>query len=173
MTETFDNPRQVSEYLKGIGVKVSERTVYNHERIGKLTRGPDGKFSVAAVKKYADTWLADNGAGADPARQSEKQDEELRKLKADADLREFKLGILSKKYIERERFERELAARAMVIRSDMENFFRSRAPEIIARVDGKSEFAPDLIDYLLENLETWIGRYSADVEFKTPVESTG
>ncbi len=64
--------------------------------------------------------------------------------------------------------EMQLAARAMVLKSDMENFFRSRAPEIIAKCDGKQEFAPDMIEYLLTNLEAWLGRYSQPIEFNVP-----
>ncbi|XPS85605.1 uncharacterized protein Dvar_36230 [Desulfosarcina variabilis str. Montpellier] len=96
----------------------------------------------------------------------DRKEADRRKALAQARHWEVKTKILEDLYIDREWAEMQLAARAMVLKSDMENFFRSRAPEIIAKCDGKQEFAPDVIEYLLTNLESWLGRYSEPIEFE-------
>ena len=73
----------------------------------------------------------------------DRKEADRRKAIAQAHNWELKTKILEDRYVEREWSEMQLAARAMVLKSDMENFFRSRAPEIIAKCDGKQEFAPD------------------------------
>lgn len=166
MPEIFENPRQVHHYLESIGVRVGMRTVYNHAKDGRLAKGSDGCFSLSAVQKYAMALQPSAVGQFDQAALSDKQDADTRKAYAQAKHWEIKTKILDGKYVERELFERSLAARAMVIRSDGENFFRSHAPSIIAKVDGKPEFSPDLIDYLLDEFEKWLSRYSEPVEFK-------
>ena len=96
----------------------------------------------------------------------DRKEADRRKAIAQAIHWEVKTKILEDQYVDREWAEMQLAARAMVLKSDMENFFRSRAPEIIAKCDGRQEFAPDVIEYLLTNLESWLGRYSEPVEFE-------
>jgi hypothetical protein len=168
MPEHFENVLQVVAYLKENGHRVSKSSVYNHVKVGRLAKGKDGYFGLAAVKKYAAALQAGSDIGIhDQATLSEKQDADTRKAAAQAKHWEIKTKILQGKYVEREWAERQLAARAMVIKSDMENFFRSRAPEIIAKSDGKGEFAPDVIEYLLQNMETMLGRYAEPIEFQT------
>ena len=96
----------------------------------------------------------------------DRKEADRRKAIAQARHWEVKTKILEDQYVDRDWAEMQLAARAMVLKSDMENFFRSRAPEIIAKCDGKQEFAPDVIEYLLTNLEAWLGRYSEPIEFE-------
>ena len=98
----------------------------------------------------------------------DRKEADRRKAIAQARHWEVKTKILEDQFVDREWAEMQLAARAMVLKSDMENFFRSRAPEIIAKCDGKQEFAPDVIEYLLTNLEAWLGRYSQPIEFNVP-----
>ena len=98
----------------------------------------------------------------------DRKEADRRKAIAQARHWEVKTKILEDQFVDREWAEMQLAARAMVLKSDMENFFRSRAPEIIAKCDGKQEFAPDMIEYLLTNLEAWLGRYSQPIEFNVP-----
>ena len=98
----------------------------------------------------------------------DRKEADRRKAIAQARHWEVKTKILEDQFVDREWAEMQLAARAMVLKSDMENFFRSRAPEIIVKCDGKQEFAPDVIEYLLTNLEAWLGRYSQPIEFNVP-----
>jgi len=162
---------QVVQYLNDNGHQVSKSSVYNHVKVGRLIKGNDGYFSFSTVQKYASSLQSGSDvAAADPISVSEKQDADTRKAAAQAKHWEIKTKILEGKYVESEWAERQLASRAMVLKSDMENFFRSRAPEIIARGDGKAEFAPDVIDYLLGEFEKILGRYSEPIEFKISVE---
>ena len=118
------------------------------------------------------TASGDNGPSQSEAQSNaitdgvDRKEADRRKALAQARHWEVKTKILEDLYIDREWAEMQLAARAMVLKSDMENFFRSRAPEIIAKCDGKQEFAPDVIEYILTNLELWLGRYSEPIEFE-------
>lgn len=166
MPDRFKNVMQVVEFLNDNGHNVSKSSVYNHVKAGRLVKSPDGSFGLATVTRYANSLQSGAAVPADPEALSEKQDADTRKAAAQAKHWEIKTKILENKYVEKEWAERQLAARAMVLKSDMENFFRSRAPEIVAKSDGKAEFAPDVIDYLLGHFEKMLGRYAEKIEFK-------
>ena len=159
--------KAVVRYLTDAGWKVSKSSFYNHQRSGKVRAQDDGSFKIAAVEKYAQTFLK-REENFSPAAVSKELDDaqkmraanEARKLAAQADHWELKSKIESGQYVNKDLFDAQLAARASIFKSDMENFIRAQADELIRMVDGDPVKAPDLIDYLLENLETWIGRYS-------------
>ena len=171
MSEVLKNPRQVHRHLEEIGVKVSLRSVYNHVEAGRLKKGGDGCFSVASVKKYADALRSESNAlPVDSAVVSDKQSAEIRKITAQAEVAEIKARQLRNELVDREWAERQLSSRALVIKSDHENFARSHAAAIVAKCDGKVEFIPDVVEYLLAEFEAMLGRYSEPVEFQIPSE---
>lgn len=166
---TFPNVSAVVQYLQDEGWKISLRTGYNHQDQGLLRPRSDGKYYKADVDAYASSLLA-RIDGSDPS------DTDLeRKRKADADtaeiitrIKRIQVEALEGKYIERDAFERALAQRAALFKNDLEALARGKAPEIIAKVAGDSDRAPDLIEYLLAEFELCLGRYAANVEFSVP-----
>ena len=167
------NLMAVVKHLRQAGFRVSKSTLYRHFQASKLGPQPDGSFKIADVETYAKTWLkkADGTpAKAAPAddTQRNKQFHEARKIQAQADHWQIKAAILRGEYIERAAFERALARRAAIFKSDGENFFRINTGEIISRVKGDPALAPDLIDFCLEAFEGWLDRYSEDKEFELP-----
>ncbi len=167
------NVLAVVDYLTTAGFKAGNSTVYLHVKAKKLKPDPDGTFNVKSVLRYARKHLKrkDGSAAAPEADQLQdaKAKAETRKLEAQADHWEIKAKAISGRYIERTALEHELALRASFFRNDIEAFFRSRAGEIIHCVSGDPERAPDLIDYLLTNLETWMDRYASDSEYHIPI----
>lgn len=167
----FRNVKEVAAYLHDAGYKVSRATVYNHRSQGKLVPDQDGGFTVKAVDRYVKSWLDKVApvSSLDLAKmQDEKKTAEAKKLEAQAKHWEIKTNILEEKYIEKSVYERDLANRAMLLKSDGDNFFRSMAAEIVSMVDGDIELVADLIEFCLKKWESFLGRYSENREFEVP-----
>lgn len=76
-------------------------------------------------------------------------------------VKELDLTIKEDAFIEKVRFERALAQRAMIIKSDLTTLAHSGAIEICSMVGGDDSRIPDLIEHLLDKFENLLGRYSA------------
>lgn len=171
--DKFKNRKEVFEYLKAQGNKISKSKLYNDVSSGKLRIQKDGTIMMKDVQYY----IQHPAANLSPAQAvfpepddfaKRKAEAETRKSEAQALLAEQKAGQLSGKLIEKDLFYGELAARASIFRSDLVNFFRARAPEMIAIVSGDPKKAPDLIDFCFNELEKALGNYAADKEFAVP-----
>lgn len=172
--EKLKNLLEVVEYLKGAGWKVSKSAMYRHRDQGKIGPQDDGGFLVADVERYARDWLKRlDGSGGrkstvEPIEQRDKKAAEARKVKAQAEHWEIKTKILRGEYVERAAFERALARRAAVFKSDIENFIRNYAGEMIALAKGDATHTPDVIEFWLDGAEKWLARYAEDQEFELP-----
>jgi len=171
------NLLEVVEFLKAAGWKVSKSAVYRHRDQGKIGPQVDGTFLISEVERYARDWLkmADGSGGRnksriEPVAQREKKQAEARKIAAQAEHWEIKTKILRGEYVERVAFERALARRAAVFKSDIENFIRNNSGEMIALAAGDATRAPDLIEFWLDKSEEWLTRYSENQEFELPAE---
>ncbi len=166
--DKLKNIPAVIAYLDEQGWKISKSAAYKHKTEGKLRPGKDGEFTIAAVEKYADRWLQrkDGSTADNDELQKERAQAELEKIRAQALHWDTKTKIELGQYVPKEGWERELAARASVFRSDMENFIRSEAAAIIRLVGGDQDKAPDLIDYYLRQVESWLDRYSQEKTWK-------
>lgn len=167
----LSNPLAVTEYLKDQGWKVSKSTVYGHLKEGKI-KSVDGVFHIKDVGKYANLHLnrLDGTSPKDEAGQLQKAklEAETRKAQAQAEHWELKTQVESGQFIDRDLFNGELAARAAIFRNDLETFFRSNAGEMIKSVDGDISKNPDLIDFCLEKMELFLGRYAQPKTWQIP-----
>lgn len=189
-TNGIPSKKAAIKYLSESGFKISKSTFYRHFSAGKIGPQPDGKFLRADLDTYARQYLKlADGTPADPGEDKPATDDaldqkrhyEARKIKAQAKHWEVKAAILRGEYIERAAYERALARRATIFKSDGENFFRVNAGEIINIVKGDPALAPDLIDFCLGQFETWLHRYSegagddlpaqADIKYLSTVDS--
>lgn len=165
MAEKLKNIPAVVAWLDAAGWKISKSAAYKHKKEGRLRPGADGLFSVKGVEKYARQWLEKKdgtAAGSGEDVQDEKARAELEKLRAQARHWDTKTRLELGELVPREDWDRELAARARVFKSDIDNFIRAEATEIIRLVDGDASKAPDLIDYYLRRAEEWLDRYSQE-----------
>jgi hypothetical protein len=175
---SLPNILAVVAHLKKAGYKVGRQTVYNHRHEGKIRPGKDGKFPLSAVEKYAAIHLQHLGApppeaasGLDSS-QRNKVDAETRKALAQAEHWELKTKTLSGDLVPRDLFERELAARAAVLKSDLSNFARSEPLAIITIVKGDPARAPELEAYMISAVERALARYAEKREFTVPTDPT-
>jgi hypothetical protein len=162
--EILKNVMAVVKWLQNEGYDIKKSTVYKHRSEGKLIADKTGRYPVSSVKRYARNWIIPLPGSTPPANVIDLQEKKLiaeaRKIEAQAEHWELKTKIVAGEYVERDAFGRELAARAMVFRSDMENFIRSHGVDIITTVKGDPLRLPDLISLYLDQLENWLSRYS-------------
>lgn len=130
----LDDVLAVVEYLTKAGWRIKKSTAYNHRDKGWLRPGADGKYTRAAVDKYANQKLKRlDGKQKDRIERinANRQEAETRKIIAQAQREELKLKIAEGQYVPRETLGRELSYRIMVFKVDGETFCRSQAGSII------------------------------------------
>jgi hypothetical protein len=173
---TLSNALAIVEYLSGKGWKIKKSTAYQHIKEGKLRTRQDGCFNVGDVEKYAATFLKRLDGGKVNKElermQQERSQAETDKVKAQAEHWTLKTQIAKGMYVEKDAFERALAMRAAVFKSDQENFIHARAGEIVQIVAGNPEKIPDLIEFMLEAFANFLDRYAGDGSFKLPLPAT-
>lgn len=162
----------VHRHLRAAGWRCSQSSVYAHIQRGLLGEHRDGGYEVAAVEKYAAANLKRIGgapANAEPGRiidlTREVQEAELQKKRAQALHWETRALVERDLYIEKADFNAELAARATLFRSDLENLANSRAGDMIALVAGDHTRTADLIEWLQSEFASMLARYAAPNEW--------
>jgi|GEM_PF-3923793 hypothetical protein len=167
---SFSTALAVTAYLTEQGYKVRKSTVYNHHRQGLLRKRKNGTFALEDVNRYAAANLQrlDGTTAATPQLDQAQLDRlalENRRTLAETELAELKLESRRRDLITGP-LQQELAARLIVLRSDMENFFRGQVLAIVNTVAGDPQRVPDLLSFCLTALETWLARYCQDREYR-------
>lgn len=172
---TFSNILEVVEFLESRRWKIKKSSAYEHARQRKLRPQKDGLYYQKDVEKYARAYLKKRDDPAAPSGprglesiQERRNAAEARKIEAQADHWELKSKTASGMYVERGSFERALAQRAMLFKIDLEVFARAQPPEIIRLVGGDPEKTPDLIEFMLGQVASFLARYAEDREFVIP-----
>lgn len=169
--QTFANVLAVFEYLKKAGWKIGKSLVYEHRKAGMLRPSKDGLFHLSDVERYitiAQLENINNPTGKLEKFAEEKARVELEREKEKLAYDKHKNKVAAGMFVPREAFEQELAKRAAVIKSDVENYIRGGAEKIIALVGGDPAKAPALIEHQLDAAAEWMSRYNDDKEFKVP-----
>jgi hypothetical protein len=171
----FANPKQVFEWLSGQGRwKVGMRTVYKHVREGRLRPGPDGRYSLAAVRRYARNHLPERATGlrADDnleALQERKLREEIALKKAQREKIEFQREIAQGRFFPVADLEMELAARAAALITRIEYLVTTRSAEWCAAVRGEPARADELAAAIWEAITDDLSDYAALGEYQVIV----
>lgn len=185
MTEesSFNNLLSVVGYLQSQGWKVKKSAVYNHAADGKLRPRADGTYTKPAVDKYAKLWLKrldGTRQNADDERLTrELREAELSKVKAQSQTWQERAITANKQRLQMEKseaegwidlptFEKDLAARLTLFKSDLANFAHVKTPEIVNLVAGEQGRIADLVDFMLTAFDNFLSRYAADVPFQPP-----
>lgn len=174
--QVFKNALEVELYLLSQGWKIKKSSIYNHIKAHKLIPDAQGQFTRAAVDRYALTNLK-KADGSTPQKQrtesdkiaEEAADARRRRELAQAAKLEHELDALKGKLVPRDMFEGELAARAAIFRSDLENFFRGQIPAMVNIVSGDPSKIPELNTFCMDALEEQLSRYLQKEEFKVDV----
>jgi len=177
-TTTFPSILAVSKFLNASGWKISTKTVQKHFNMSRFARNKDGVFDVAEITRYAKNHLPRKESGATT---QETQDlstaraiYETRRIAAQAQMWEMRVKAEKEKWMPREEFVREVTARAIIFKSDLENFARLEPERIIDLVGGDHEKAYELEEYLLDRFEIMLDRYAQPGEVRVilPDEAT-
>lgn len=169
--QTFANALAVHNHLKAGGWKIGRSLFYKHCN-ERLLRPRNGVFYLSDVLKYTRRAQLKNNNGAAVSETDRVYDE---KNQAELDIAKEKLEQLRHKnqvakglYVPRDYFERELAQRAMIFKTDIESFCRAQAGVIVGLSGGDKDRVPDVIEYMLAASAAWLNRYAADREFVVP-----
>jgi len=172
----FNNPKEVAEYLNGIGYKVSQRTVYRHAREKDLLKKNNaGIYTLKAVKDYAKAKLKKVGA-----RQSEKDEGlqrqimavELESREADLQLKRLKLMKEQGLTMSREEHYQDLAGKIAVIEDGLKSRSRARAGERISLVKGDPKMTGELIKADYEIIDERMNELATDKEHRVILKRT-
>ena len=99
------------------------------------------------------------------------------RLSADAELKSYQ-AARQKLKLEREQgqlmpraeHERDLAARALFFKREVENFIHLHGPGIVHLVGGAEERLPDLVEYWENSTADWMNAWAGEREFLAPDE---
>lgn len=166
--DSLKNWSAVLAYVQDAGRKLGQTKFFEDVKRGRLKKQADGSFRRRDVDRYmASLPLRETPDGVverAAERQRKKEEAEIRKLRADADLRELELSVKRGKYIAREDVYRELAARALVLSSGLRTAFEARALELVEAAGGDPRKVTALT-HALENLvDEALNDYAREME---------
>lgn len=153
--EVFRVKRDIHAYLDERGYKVSERTVYDHIKCGRLKEQPSGGFLRSDVDKYAEEYLG---------KRTEKTAEQMRvdadtELKRERTRRERMLNdIRVGSLISRDKVGEEFAARIVELTQAHENLIENLPHQIAGRTE------PEVRDILSSAFRKIMLSYSRKLE---------
>jgi len=163
--DTFDNLLTVLKWLQDNGWKAARQSLYRHQSQGKLLPNSDGKYTLRAVKKYAETFLKQTATGkrvqqnADDL-QREKLEQELKNLKLKNERETFNFQKDKGRYVPREQLEIELATRAGIFLAGLKHWIQSKAADWIDAVGGDTRKVGELIHQMTADLDDHINQYA-------------
>ncbi len=135
---SFANRIEALAWLQRQGFKLAKSKLYQDCKRGLLKLQDDGSVFEADLKKYARKVglnQLSKTPDVDPNNlQSQKAEAEIDKLRAQVNLYKFQLDEKQRKYVSRDDFEMEFAAKIAVLKSGLEYEIHSSAPDLIALI---------------------------------------
>lgn len=155
------------EYLHSQGWTVSRASFYGHQKAGKIRPDARGEYTARALDRYAKTFLAKRSTA--PSVDLEelergKLEAEARKMSAQADHWELRTAVDAGRYVDRSLVGMALAARASLLRADLEDHARQSAPGIVEAAGGDPERIPEVIEIMIAGINTALHRYAERME---------
>jgi len=152
--DRFTNRKAALTWLQERGYKVSQGKFYDDCSAGtKISCLLNGSLSKFDVLNYANTYLQ---AETSAAFMSTLASEQLRKVKAEADMKELQYQAASrqaeKKWMLHEDVLRETACLIGGIQNAFFLTINKRASELIRLCRGKQEMLPEVLEFLEEKL---------------------
>ena len=162
--DSLKNIAAVLSYLQEENRSIAKTKLYDDIRSGLLRRQKDKSFKLKEVKRYAAS-LPFSGtperlAEEAGARLAEREEQEIRRIKAVADKEEFNLMVRKGEYIRRDAVFQELAIRAVALASGLKTFFESRALDLVAEVEGNPKKTLNLVRALEGGLDAALNEYA-------------
>ena len=151
--DSLKNWSAVLAYVQDAGRKLGQTKFFEDVKRGRLKKQVDGSFRRRDVDRYMASLpmreTPDGVVARAAERQRKKEEAEIRKLRADADLRELELSVRRGKFIARDDVYQELAARALVLSSGIRTAFEAHALEL---VDAVVDAGPEIISHNMETV---------------------
>lgn len=165
---SFANPAEVAAYLMETGVyRVSRKTVYNHIKAGYLRPGQDGRFSLAAVRKYAEAHLpAKKISAGDGGLSDELIAAKTFRERAVGERAEFLLQKDRKKFVHVADHTMALAGRWQKLREGLESLAPAAAGDLVELVGGDQEKIGAAMAYLQAEFRAFLAQFAIAREFE-------
>ena len=166
--DTFKNLREAVAYLRGEGWKISQSTLYKHQREGKIKTEPDGSYTQKAILRYAKGYLTTQETKrklADEELQRRKTKAEIQRNEELAKSARIKRMAQEGLYVLRADFDLELAARAAVLENGLKFAVQTYAGEWVEVVGGDHGRTGDLIQSMNDAIDRTLNEYSNLREF--------
>jgi len=164
---SFPSLLAVLGHLEAAGYRISKSKIYRDKDKNFIGVQPDGTVLETEVRAYAATLDRLDGTIDDLS------DVHRRKANREVQLQEIKIQKMQLeldkergKYIPRDEFESELAARAVIFDNGFRHFFQTRVATWIAMVNGQPEKQADLLADLIDGLNEQLTRYATTQTFQ-------
>ena len=162
----FENLLVVVEHLTAAGFKVSKSKIYRDQGKGMIRVNPDGTVPETEVRAYAATLERVAGDISDLSDlHAKKTAREVESLEIKIAKQKYELEKDQGKYIPRQDFELELAARAAILGNGLTHRVRSKVSEWVALVGGKPEKSTDLLESMETEIELELSEYATTKTF--------
>ncbi len=155
-------------FLKERGFKLSKSALNRDVKANKISTTPEGYFEELSLLAYANAMKAPTAKHEDKefAKASkEKLSHDARLKKYQADRLELKLEQDRGSLISRLDHERDLAARALFFKREVENFIHLHGPGMVYLVGGDQEKLQELEKFWEEKTADWMDAWAQEREF--------
>ena len=172
---TYRKQLDAVAYLRDAGFKISKSRFNRDVQARRMPTNAEGHFEETALLGYAAAHLTPTGQVENRAL----ADATVGKLSADAEVKTYQAARLKLK-LEKEQallmpradHERDLAARALFFRREVENFIHLHGPGIIHLVGGEEDRLPALLEYWERSTADWMNAWAQEREFLVPDEDS-
>lgn len=156
------------DFLRDRGFKVSKSMFGRDLKAGKISRDAQGHFEESSLLAYGVALKEPLAVAEDKVMSSAA----VGRIEADTDLKRYH-ALRQKLKLEKEMgllmpkadHERDLAARALFFKREVENFIHLHGPGIIHLLGGDENRLPDLVAYWENATADWMNAWSEEREF--------
>ena len=171
--EGIHSTRKAAEYLVSQGYPCSHTTMANAVKDGRLVKNAEGCYTPESLTTFAVAHLTPLGGESIDQKVTrlarEKAEHETQEAKARAEERTIKVSRLKGELVERSRMVKELAARAIVLRSDFEAWSHELPLRVVKRYHLPAEALGDLRELVLQAGKEWFAKYADTTRYVTPL----
>ena len=165
------NWKEALTYLQeDCGRKIGQTKLFADIKAGRLRKQPDGSFKRRDLDRYAASLptagTPDKLATDAARRQQEKEEQEIRRIRAAADKEEFILKVKQGQYISRDDVYQELAARAVALSASLKTALEARSLDVIALVEGNPKKSGPFVEHIEQVIDEAMNEYAKPIEIE-------
>jgi len=164
----FKTQLDAVQFLASQGYKLGKSTFNNHIHEGLVCTNEDGYFHKATLLGYALNNLKSTIIAGD-MRSMEAQ---INRVASDADLKQVKTERERIKLLREQNalmpvadHERDLAARALFFKQEIQSFIHRKADDMIILVGGNENFHAKFVHWWEQETADWMDAWSTDRDF--------